>query len=227
MDTANSTADRDLRQRDLVPPTRLAGCGGLIVGVGAIGRQVALQLAAMGIPQLTLVDHDVVDVVNLAPQGYTPSDLGQAKVEATAHGCRQLNPELVVQTAAEKFRRSAVRSWLGTRRLAVFCCVDSITARKLVWEGVRDHAVFFADARMSGEVIRVLASARPSTDSYYPTTLFAQDQAYAGACTSKSTIYTASIAAGLMLGQFTRWLRELPVERDMMLNLFASELSVT
>ena len=33
-------------------------------------------------------------------------------------------------------------------------------------------------------------------------------------------------AAGLMLGQFTRWLRDLPVERDVLLNLLASELTV-
>jgi hypothetical protein len=37
--------DRDLRQRDIVPPERLAACRATIVGVGAIGRQVALQLA--------------------------------------------------------------------------------------------------------------------------------------------------------------------------------------
>jgi molybdopterin-synthase adenylyltransferase len=33
-----------------------------------------------------------------------------------------------------------------------------------------------------------------------------------------NTIYTASIAAGLMIGQFTRWLRGLPVEADLLLN---------
>lgn len=220
-------ADRDLRQRDLVPPDQLATCDGLIVGVGAVGRQVALQLSAMGIRRLTLVDHDVVDVVNLAPQGYTPQDLGQAKVEATARWCQTINPELTLQTAADRFKRSAVRSWIGEHRLTVFCCVDSITARQLVWEGVRGHAAFFADGRMSGEVLRVLASAAPPVDVYYGTTLFAQDEAFAGACTSKSTIYTASIAAGLMLCQFTRWLRQLPVERDVVLNLLAGELSIT
>ena len=36
-----------------------------VVGVGAIGRQVALQLAAIGIPKLQLIDHDTVEPVNL------------------------------------------------------------------------------------------------------------------------------------------------------------------
>jgi hypothetical protein len=29
-----------------------------------------------------------------------------------------------------------------------------------------------------------------------------------------------------MLGQFTKWLRELPVERDLMLNLLSAEMTV-
>ena len=39
-------SDRDLRQRELVPPDKLASCHVLVIGVGAVGRQAALQLAA-------------------------------------------------------------------------------------------------------------------------------------------------------------------------------------
>jgi molybdopterin-synthase adenylyltransferase len=45
---------------------------------------------------------------------------------------------------------------------------------------------------MSAEVIRMLASDRPASDEHYPSTLFSQEQAHAGACTAKSTIYAAS-----------------------------------
>ena len=79
---------------------------------------------------------------------------------------------------------------------------------------------------MSAEVIRVLAAGEPVHDGYYAMTLFDQREAHVGACTARSTIYTASIAAGLMLGQFTKWLRELPLERDLTLNLLSAELSV-
>ena len=60
---------RDARQRDIVPPDRLAACQATVVGVGAVGRQVALQLAAVGVPELRLIDPDSVEVVNLACQG--------------------------------------------------------------------------------------------------------------------------------------------------------------
>jgi hypothetical protein len=78
---------------------------------------------------------------------------------------------------------------------------------------------------MAAEVVRVLASDRPMDDGYYATTLFESAEAYSGSCTARSTIYTASIAAGLMLSQFTRWLRGLPVDRDVLLNLLAAEMT--
>jgi hypothetical protein len=77
---------------------------------------------------------------------------------------------------------------------------------------------------MAAEVIRVLASDSPALDQQYPATLFASSEAYAGECTAKSTIYTANIAAGLMMGQFTRWLRRIPVVHEQVFNLLAQEL---
>jgi hypothetical protein len=48
-----------------------------------------------------------------------------------------------------------------------------------------------------------------------------------GRCTAKSTLYAASIAAGLMIAQFARWLRGFDVVPDQTLNLFAVELAVS
>src|SRR5438034_3178751 len=90
--TNSSITDRDIRQRSIVPPERLAACHALVIGVGAIGRQVALQLAAVGIPLLILYDHDSVAEENLAAQGYRPDQLGLTKVDATALDCQRLHP---------------------------------------------------------------------------------------------------------------------------------------
>ena len=108
----------------------------------------------------------------------------------------------------------------------LFCAVDSIDTRRFVWEAVKDKVSFFTDACMTAEVVRVLAVVDSSSGDHYPTTLFAADEAHQGACTAKSTIFTANIAAGLMLEQFTRWLRGLPIDPDLQLNLFTSELDV-
>ena len=79
---------------------------------------------------------------------------------------------------------------------------------------------------MLGEVLRVLAVTAEQGRAYYPTTLFAQSEAQQGSCTARSTIYAASITAGLMVHQFTRWLRRLTIELDSSMNLLAGEFVV-
>ncbi len=76
---------------------------------------------------------------------------------------------------------------------------------------------------MLGEVIRVLVANDLNSNERYSQSLFPQSDAQAGTCTSRSTIYAASVAAGLMIHQFTRWLRRLPLDAESVLNLLAGE----
>jgi len=48
-------------------------------------------------------------------------------------------------------------------------------------------------------------------------------EAHPRSWTAKTTIYCANIAAGLMLAQFAKWMRGVPVECDVQLNLLADE----
>lgn len=218
MTTGND--ERYSRQRDIVPPERIAGCKATVIGVGAIGRQVALQLVAIGIPWLQLVDFDKVEWSNLASQGYLEGDMGKLKVNATLDLCWRINASSQIHAVPERFRRSME---IGN---VVFCAVDRIDVRRLIWESVKDKASFFVDGRMSAEVLRILSACDDESRKHYPTTLFRPDEAFVGPCTAKTTIYSANIAAGLMVAQFTKHLRQLPVDADIQLNLLSSELSV-
>ena len=211
--------ERYIRQKDIVPPDRLAACKATVVGVGAIGRQVALQLTAMGIPWLQMVDFDTVDASNLASQGYLENDLGKPKVEATTLLCKQINTGVEIHWVKQPFRRSME---IGN---VVFCAVDRIHTRRLVWEAVKDKINFFTDGRMSAEVLRILTACDFESRKHYPTTLFNSEEAFVGPCTAKTTIYCANIAAGLMIAQFTKYLRQLPIDCDLQLNLLANELN--
>ena len=215
-----SEPNRFQRQEDLVPRDRLADVKVTVIGVGAIGRQVAIQLAAIGVPRLQLVDFDVVDLSNVTTQGYWACDVGRPKVEATAAAIRQLDPAIAVECVQDRYRP---RVEIGQ---AVLSCVDSIEARAAIWRSAGSRCRFWADGRMLSEVIRVLAVGDSIGREHYPTTLFAQSEAQLGRCTACSTIYTASIAAGMMVHQFTRWLRGMPVDRDTSLNLLAGEWSI-
>ena len=218
MMTENNRFDR---QQDLVPRDRLAEIKVSVIGVGAIGRQVALQLAAIGAPQIQLLDFDTVDRSNVTTQGYLANDVGWLKVRATQAVLHALDPAIAIACIEDRYRP---KHEVGA---AVFCCVDSIAARETIWRSAAPRCRFWADGRMLGEVIRVLAVDEVTGRDYYPTTLFAQSEAQPGRCTARSTIYAASIAAGLMIHQFTRWLRGLAVDRDTTLNLLAGEWSVS
>jgi sulfur carrier protein ThiS adenylyltransferase len=212
--------ERYSRQQDIVPRKRLEQCKVTVIGVGAIGRQAALQLAAMGVPWLQLIDPDLVDESNLASQGYLESDLGRPKVQATGEQCQQINNQLEVYELDDRFKRSHQIGHI------LFNCVDSIETRRLIWGSVKDRIQFYGDGRMSAEVLRVLSVHDPASQDYYPTTLFRAEEAYSGTCTAKSTIYCANLAAGIMLAQFTKYLRRLPIDADIQMNLFSMELTV-
>jgi molybdopterin/thiamine biosynthesis adenylyltransferase len=213
--------DRFSRQKDLVPAERLQSLTATVIGVGAIGRQVALQLAAIGIRKLRLIDFDSVEPTNITTQGYRQTDLGLEKVAATKQAVLEIDLTIDVTTISDRFRPRHVSGQV------LFCCVDSITARSAIWRAVKHTALFWCDGRMLGEVMRVLTVADGVGNEHYPKTLFGQSEAQSGSCTARSTIYTASIAAGLMIHQFSRWLRGVTIHTDLTFNLFAGELTVT
>ena len=212
--------ERYSRQADIVPKERMLDCKATVIGVGAIGRQVALQLAAIGVPHLQLVDFDKVEISNLATQGYLQKDIQRPKIDVTAEFTREMNHDLNVEVIFERFKRSTP---VGN---CVFACVDSIVIRKLIWDSVKDKVNFYCDGRMSAEVLRVITACDEKSREYYPQTLFTADQAQVGPCTAKTTIYCANIAAGFMLAQFTKYLRLLPVDSDIQINLLALEINV-
>lgn len=210
--------DRFERQRALVPAERLATVSPTVIGVGAIGRQVALQLAAIGVRRLQLIDFDHVEASNVTTQGYFAEDIGHPKVSASRQAVARIDPSIQVEATCDRYR---AKQSIGN---VLFCCVDSISSRAAIWRTVGHRSVFWADGRMLGETIRVLAAVDVGHRQHYSSTLFNQTEAQVGACTSRSTVYSASIAAGLMVHQFTRWLRQLALDPDSLLNLLSGEL---
>lgn len=85
---------RQERLREIGPggQARLAHAHALIVGVGALGSQIAELLCRAGVGRLTLVDPDVVDITNLQRQClYGEADVGRPKVLAAQARLLQIN----------------------------------------------------------------------------------------------------------------------------------------
>jgi len=215
--------ERYSRQASLIPPDKIATLTVCVIGVGAIGRQAALQLAASGVGRLKLIDHDDIERVNLGPQGYYESDIGKKKVEATADVARSNNPEISIEAVDRRYNP------VDGDCDAVFMCVDSIETRRFIYESLMDRKPFLVDGRMAAETLRIVTAYDDSTYEDYEETLFSDDEAFEGECTARSTIYSANIAAGLMVAQFAKWVREMEmiIKPDFILNLLSGELFET
>ena len=209
------------RQEGTVPRDTLKGMYPTVIGIGAIGRNVALQLASIGVTKMQLIDFDIVEEPNIASQGYYEEDLGTYKVDATAKLCKAINKNIEIDILRTMYRRTVITGNI------IFACVDTMKARKFIFGHEGRKADLFIDGRMSAEVLRVIHS-EPGNSKFlqhYESTLFSDDEAYRGSCTAKSTIYCANIAAGFMVSTFAKWLRGVPQYNDIIVNLLTNEMN--
>jgi hypothetical protein len=159
---------------------------------------VALQLAVVGAREVTLIDPDVVEEVNFGSQGYREDQLGRRKVDATGD-----DADIPFDNRqAERFKRGRPRTPI------IFCCVDNMSSRKLMYDCLANEISYFGDVRMGPENIRLLCAYNQESWSHYGETLYSDGEARPNRCTAGMTYYGACIAAGKAVAMMIQWLRE-------------------
>ena len=75
----------------------------LIIGVGSYGTWLALMCARMGIRNIVLIDHDIVEYTNLNRQIlFKREDIGLLKTEAAKRALDGVDPEISIRVINEK-----------------------------------------------------------------------------------------------------------------------------
>ncbi len=70
----------------------------LVIGAGGLGAPVLAYLAAAGVGQIGIIDHDVVSLSDLQRQViYATDEVGQPKVQAAKASLARLNPHVEVE----------------------------------------------------------------------------------------------------------------------------------
>jgi molybdopterin/thiamine biosynthesis adenylyltransferase len=110
----------------------LRGAAVLVVGAGALGSPVALQLAGAGAGRLGIVDGDEVELSNLHRQflHFTP-DVGVPKAHSAAAKLGFLNPETVVEPYQVRLDAGNAAGLIEGSDLVVDCS-DSFETRYAV-----------------------------------------------------------------------------------------------
>lgn len=102
----------------------------LVVGLGGLGSPVALYLATAGVGQLTLVDHDTVDLTNLQRQiAHTQARVGQAKVESARQAVLAINPDVCIAALQERANAQRLAT-LVAQADVVLDCSDNFETRQ-------------------------------------------------------------------------------------------------
>ena len=117
---------------DIAGQEKLLNSHALVIGAGGLGSACTPYLAAAGIGQITLVDHDVVELTNLQRQiMHQHNSIGMSKVASGKRFLHSINPGITVHAIAQKLDQSLLQE-LITRVDIVIDCTDNFAIRHLI-----------------------------------------------------------------------------------------------
>lgn len=162
-----------------------------VIGAGSVGSQLVAMLAKIGCAEIAVWDGDDVESHNIPMSAYRLADLGKPKVAALQALVEEQSGVRI--TAVPKMYEG--ESLTGT----VVACVDSMEARMLLWDRIRDNpnVDVFVDTRIAEEFVAVYAVAPCDRDSCerYGKLLYPSSEAVRPTCGRHGIVYVTSVAA--------------------------------
>ena len=181
-----------------------------IIGVGATGSFVAMELARLGCPVLNIYDFDNVELHNIPNQYYDTGDLNLQKVDALEIKLKEINPNIVINkyNCAVLPHKEEGKDNISIDEMAgyVFLLVDSMTVRKDLWDAIKGNKniIHVWESRLGSDQARVYSLDMDREDySQYEQDFYADDVAETSACGTSITVLPIVLqTASLMIVQF-------------------------
>lgn len=210
------------RYSGVVSPGLLANAHCVVVGCGAIGRQLAMQLSSMGVGGLSLIDFDKVEDVNMGCQGWAPDEIGKFKSESLGSSCARANPGIKLEVHTVPFDKVHLA---GKRH--IFSCVDNMDVRKDILDSATVDMDLFVEARMMPEVFQVNFVHDQESRDAWKENWFPQKEAPELTCATRTTLHCASAAAAFMVQGWTKSLRKEPMPHRIDVHLLGCSMQTT
>ena len=121
----------------------------LLAGAGAIGNEVAKNLAMLGVGRIIIVDRDTVEMSNVSRMVFfEKSDLGKNKAEVLARKIHRKYP--FVQTIAFRgaLERLPLKFYLDSN--VIVCGLDNVVSRIFLTQICRKYSVPLVDGGITG-----------------------------------------------------------------------------
>lgn len=142
-----------------------------IIGLGAVGSNIADQLARFGFDNFHLWDIDTVEMKNITNQMYSTFHVNHLKTKAMKAIILDINPEASI-VLHERYSGELLQGY-------VFLAVDSISVRKLAVETNRNNPELLAifDTRIGATDAQAYAAENADMDFLLATMDFTDEEA--------------------------------------------------
>lgn len=180
-----------------------------IFGARGAGRQIALNLVALGLRKLTVIDDGLVPHVDVMTAGYRADDVGRPRVDAVGDACHQAQPLLDYHGITDLSRS------VDDLGVHVFWCLEAPGARRTIWERIGERCEFWCDIRTDFQQVRVTSAVNHPGEGQNAR---GADARRSRDHNSRTLVIEAGLAASLAVHQLLQHLGSRPVH-DIMLDL--------
>ncbi|MDX1279242.1 ThiF family adenylyltransferase [Oceanihabitans sediminis] len=133
------------RQAILVPKDNIDQWNIEVFGVGSVGSHVVKCLAKTGFENIKVYDMDIVESENIAAQAFDFKHIKMNKVDAMKDIVKE-STGIEIETEHGTITEETE---ITPEPNTIYCCFfDSLEARKLVFNKLKDFPVVFVDARI-------------------------------------------------------------------------------
>jgi len=135
-----------MRQKDLFDPVNQR-FKIVVFGAGSLGSFITLNLAKLGFNDIEVFDFDTVESHNIPNQFYKSSSIGEFKVEALKEIVKDFT-DVEITTHNVKVDE---KTEIPIGEVVYIITFDTLEARKLIYEKVKDFKCIVLDVRVGGE----------------------------------------------------------------------------
>ena len=126
----------------------------LLAGAGAIGNEVAKNLAMLGVRKILIADRDRVEMSNVSRMiFFHPRDLGKNKAEVLAKNIHAKYPYVETSAYRGELENMPLKLYLDSR--VVLCGLDNVISRIFLTQICRKYFIPLVDAGIIGLTGRV------------------------------------------------------------------------
>jgi molybdopterin/thiamine biosynthesis adenylyltransferase len=128
---------------------RIRNASILLAGAGAIGNEVAKNLAMLGVGRMLIVDRDIVELSNVSRMVFfEQSDVGRNKAEVLAKNVHRKYPYAQTIAFRGNLELLPLKFYLDTD--AIVCGLDNVVSRIFLTQICRKYSIPLVDGGITG-----------------------------------------------------------------------------